>query len=76
MTTKEPEYREHIVDTRRKGEHWVAHWALPDHSTPEYQHPPVRPKVRCSGGYLEGPYKSEGEAIEAAHREIDWNLTR
>jgi hypothetical protein len=72
--SKEPEYRGHIVDVLRRGEHWVAHWALPDHSTPEYRSPAVWPKVRYGGGFLRGPYKSEREATEAAHCAVDKNL--
>jgi hypothetical protein len=72
--SKEPEYRGHIVDVRRKGEHWVAHYGLPDDSTPEYRAAAVQPKVRYSGGFLPGPYKSEREATEAAHCAVDKNL--
>lgn len=45
LKLKEPEYRGFIINTRREGDHWVAHWALPDRSTPEYRHPNPRPKV-------------------------------
>jgi hypothetical protein len=75
MTDKlEPEYRGHIIDTRREGQHWVAHWALPDHTTPEYRMPVPYPKVRCSGGFLRGPYNSQVKAIAAAKLAIDNNL--
>jgi hypothetical protein len=72
--SKEPEYRGHIVDVLREGDHWVAHYALPDDSTPEYRSAVVQPKVRCSGGFLRGPYKSEEKATEAAHCAVDENL--
>jgi hypothetical protein len=71
---KEPEYRGHIIEALRKSGHWVAHWALPDHSTPEYRCPVPQPKVRYSGGFLCGPYKSKEEATEAAHCAVNNNL--
>jgi hypothetical protein len=68
------EYRDHLIDLRREGEHWVAHWALPDNSTPEYRQPDPYPEVRFSGGFLRGPYESKMEAYAAAKRAVDANL--
>jgi hypothetical protein len=70
---KQPEYRDHIISTRRERDHWVSSYALPDHTTPEYCQPTPYPKCRSSGGFLHGPYKSEAEAYEAALRAVDEN---
>jgi hypothetical protein len=70
---KDPEYRGHIIDALLKNGHWVAHWALPDRTTPEYREPNPWPKVRYGGGFLRGPYKSKADAIKAAERMVDEN---
>jgi hypothetical protein len=63
-----------FILTLCEGDHWVAHWGLPDHSTPEYRQPDPRLQVRASGGFLCGPYKSQDEAYAAAKCRIDGNL--
>ena len=73
---KEPEYRDHIVNVWREGDHWVAHYALPDHSTPEYRQPNPRPKTKFSGGFLHGPFRSKAAAIKAVKRKIDENIVK
>jgi hypothetical protein len=73
--SKEPEYRGHSVHVLRRGDHWVAHWGLPDDSTPEYRQPDPRPNVKFSGGFLRGPYESEAEAFQAAQHAVDANLS-
>ena len=71
---RDPEYRGHIINTRREGKHWVAHYRLPDHSTPEYNLPIPYPKVRSAGDFLPGPYTSQAKAIAAAKRAVDNNI--
>jgi hypothetical protein len=52
----------------------VAHYRLPDHSTPEYNLPIPYPKVRSAGDFLPGPYTSQAKAIAAAKRAVDNNI--
>ena len=72
--SKDPEYRSHIIQAWREDDHWVGHWGLPDHSTPDYRLPDPYPKTRYGGGFLKGPYESEKEALAAARAAVDWNL--
>jgi hypothetical protein len=82
--SKDPEYRGHIISTRREyrdeaarrggSPGWTAYWGVPDHSTPEYRMPVPYPKVRGGGGFLQGPYPSQAKAITAAKRAIDDNI--
>lgn len=68
-------YRSHIVCTRREGDHWVSHYGLPDHSTPDYPIPNPYPHTRAGGGFLRGPYEARAAALEAAKRAVDKNIT-
>jgi hypothetical protein len=67
-------YRQHIVNTYREHGCWVAHWALPDHSTPQYPMPCPYPHVRFGGGFLRGPYGSQATALMAAKHAVDENF--